>query len=75
MPPVTFDNLSRGRASNVKWGPLRTGDILDPEALDAAFTTYKPRSVIHFAALAYVSESVHDPLSYYQVRALMADQS
>jgi UDP-arabinose 4-epimerase len=29
---VTFDNLSRGHAEAVKWGPLVKGDILDAAA-------------------------------------------
>lgn len=63
---VTFDNLSRGHAEAVKWGPLVTGDILDPAALDAAFAEYKPDLVGHFAAFAYVEESVRQPELYYR---------
>lgn len=65
--PIVFDNLSSGHADAVRWGPLHVGDILDPEALDAAFTHYRPEAVIHFAALAYVGESVADPSRYYRV--------
>jgi UDP-arabinose 4-epimerase len=65
--PVTFDNLSRGHADSVKWGPLLTGDIRDGNALDEAFSTYGPQAVIHFAAFAYVGESTAEPLEYYEV--------
>lgn len=63
---VTFDNLSRGHAQAVKWGPLIVGDILDAGALDAAFERYKPDLVGHFAAFAYVEESVRQPELYYR---------
>jgi UDP-arabinose 4-epimerase len=64
--PVAFDNLSRGHRDMVQWGPFVEGDILQPADLDLAFERYQPKSVIHFAALAYVGESVAQPLAYYQ---------
>lgn len=64
--PVVFDDLSRGHAGFVRWGPLVRGDILDSVALDAAFEQYSPVAVIHFAALAYVGESMLNPLAYYR---------
>jgi UDP-arabinose 4-epimerase len=66
LQPIAFDNLSRGHGDMVKWGPLFQGDILQPTDLDRAFERYRPKSVIHFAALAYVGESVAQPLAYYQ---------
>jgi UDP-arabinose 4-epimerase len=65
--PVAFDNLSRGHAEFVRWGPFVQGDILDPATLDDAFERHRPSCVIHFAALAYVGESVSQPLAYYRV--------
>jgi UDP-arabinose 4-epimerase len=47
-------------------GPFVQGDLLQPADLDRAFERYQPKSVIHFAALAYVGESVAQPLAYYQ---------
>lgn len=64
--PIVFDNLSSGHTSAVKWGPLVKGDIRDGAALDRAFQEWKPVMVMHFAAHAYVGESVHDPLKYYE---------
>ena len=64
---VTFDNLSRGHADLVQWGPLVVGDVRDVSALDQAFRQYRPDAVIHFAALAYVGESFENPLAYYQI--------
>jgi UDP-arabinose 4-epimerase len=65
--PIVFDNLSTGHADAVRWGALYIGDILDPAALDAAFVKYRPEVVIHFAALAYVGESVLNPSKYYRI--------
>jgi len=64
--PVTFDSMVYGHEWAVKWGPLIKGDILDGEALDAVFKEYQPQAVLHFAAFAYVGESVSDPEKYYR---------
>jgi hypothetical protein len=40
--PVAFDDLSRGHADFVRWGPLVQGDILDLAALNAAFERHRP---------------------------------
>jgi len=66
LHPIAFDNLSRGHRDMVRWGPFVHGDILQPAELDRAFERYQPKSVIHFAALAYVGESIAQPLAYYQ---------
>ncbi|MBZ9724616.1 UDP-glucose 4-epimerase GalE [Mesorhizobium sp. CO1-1-11] len=63
--PVAFDNMSRGNRKSVAWGPLVVGDIRDRDALQAAIEAYRPASIIHFAALAYVGESVAQPAEYY----------
>lgn len=64
--PVTFDNLRRGFPDAVRFGPLVQGDIADRAALDAAFFNHRPVAVLHFAAYAYVGESVEQPLLYYR---------
>lgn len=64
---VVFDNLSFGHREFVRWGNLIEGDIRDPVALDAAFSTRHIDAVMHFAALAYVGESVTAPGKYYDV--------
>jgi UDP-arabinose 4-epimerase len=64
--PVTFDNLVFGHPWAVRWGPLVEGDILDRAALDKAFREFKPAAVMHFAAFAYVGESVTNPGKYYR---------
>lgn len=63
--PVTFDNLSEGHAEFVKWGDLIRGDICNADDIAAAIARVKPAAIIHFAAHAYVGESVTDPAKYY----------
>jgi UDP-glucose-4-epimerase GalE len=50
----------------VKWGPLEIGDIADRDKLRAVLKRYRPAAVMHFAAFAYVGESVEKPLLYYR---------
>lgn len=64
--PITYDNLSTGHADAVKWGPLITGNLHDTQKLSDALKQYQPLAVIHFAASAYVGESVTNPFKYYQ---------
>src|SRR5262245_3594637 len=64
---VVFDNLLFGHREFVRWGPLAEGDIRDASALDAVFSAYRFDAVMHFAALAYVGESVTAPGRYYDV--------
>jgi UDP-glucose-4-epimerase GalE len=66
MEPVVYDNLSRGNRWAVKWGALEVGDIGDETRLHAVLEQHQPAAVIHFAAFAYVGESVEDPNLYYQ---------
>lgn len=63
--PVTIDNLSRGHAGAVRWGPLVTGELEDTTFLARVLAQYRPVGVLHFAALAYVGESVQVPDRYY----------
>jgi UDP-glucose-4-epimerase GalE len=64
--PVTYDNLSRGNPWAVKWGPLENGDISDVQKVRAVLERYRPGALMHFAAYAYVGESVEQPLLYYK---------
>src|SRR5213592_2777159 len=64
--PVVFDNLSRGHREAVRWGPLVEGDLADREQLVNALESYRVAAVMHFAAYAYVGESVTDPALYYR---------
>jgi UDP-arabinose 4-epimerase len=64
--PVVYDSLVYGHEWAVKWGPLERGDILDAERLAEVFAKHRPAAVMHFAAFAYVGESVTDPAKYYR---------
>jgi UDP-glucose 4-epimerase len=69
------DNLSNGheevlerirKITNCDLGFINA-DILDTDALGHIFKNFKPDSVIHFAGLKAVGESVIDPMKYYEV--------
>jgi UDP-glucose-4-epimerase GalE len=62
---IVFDSLLSGHREHVRWGKLIEGDIRDAAALDAVFAAHRFDAVIHFAALAYVGESVTAPGRYY----------
>src|SRR5437660_72362 len=62
---IVFDSLRSGHKDFVRWGRLVEGDIRDSKALDAALTGHQVDAVMHFAALAYVGESVVNPNMYY----------
>ena len=64
--PVTIDNLVYGHQNFVKWGEFFQGDIGNPADLNKCFSRYQIDAVMHFAAYAYVGESVQDPLKYYE---------
>jgi UDP-glucose-4-epimerase GalE len=64
--PVAYDNLCRGNRWAVKWGPLEEGEIADDVRLREVLDRHRPAAVMHFAAYAYVGESVETPLPYYQ---------
>jgi UDP-arabinose 4-epimerase len=63
--PVAFDNLACGHQDSVRWGPFEQGDIGDRKRLDEVIARYRPEAVMHFAAFAYVGESVTNPGKYY----------
>ena len=64
--PVTFDNLVYGHEWAVKWGPLIEGDLADGDLLRKTLQEYDIGAVIHFAAYAYVGESMQDPGKYFR---------
>lgn len=63
---VTFDNLSTGHRDAVREGRFEHGDMADNARLREVFRRYEFAAVMHFAAFAYVGESVTDPHKYYQ---------
>ncbi|MCX5681925.1 MAG: UDP-glucose 4-epimerase GalE [Candidatus Omnitrophica bacterium] len=65
--PVVFDNLSTGFRSFVPNGvPFVKGDLRRPKDIECLFKKYNFSAVIHFAASIVVSESVTQPLEYYE---------
>lgn len=62
---VVFDNLVYGHREAVKWGSFVQGDLQNTGEIEAVFQTYKIEAVFHFAAYAYVGESVENPEKYY----------
>ena len=64
--PVVYDNLRTGHLWAVKWGPFHYGDLFDEARLVEVMRAEKVEAVMHFAALAYVGESVARPDQYYR---------
>lgn len=62
---VVFDNLSYGHREAVKWGHFVQGDLKNLEEIEEVFRKFKIDAVFHFAAYAYVGESVEKPEKYY----------
>ena len=62
---MVVDNLSRGHRDLAKWGHLVEADIRETSVLRETMRWFKPEAVIHFAAFAYVGESVTNPHMYY----------
>lgn len=63
---VVFDNLERGNQDATSGTKLEVGDLVDRDSLEKLFSSYRFDAVLHFAALAYVGESVHAPDIYYR---------
>ena len=63
--PVVLDNLVYGHREAVKWGPFIEGAMDNRDILNRIFAEYEIGAVMHFAAFAYVGESVNDPGKYY----------
>jgi len=75
---VILDDLSNSRLSTLNGifqitgihPKFVQGSILDCSLVSSIFSEYKIDSVIHFAGLKSVSESVTRPLAYYQVNVV-----
>lgn len=63
--PITFDNLSTGHSDAARFGPLIIGDVRDSSAVTEAIRNHGVVAIIHFAASAYVGESIQFPALYY----------
>ena len=63
--PVVLDNLSAGHRWAAKWGPLVVADIADRARVSQTIKEHGVQGVIHFAAHAYVEESILQPRKYF----------
>jgi UDP-glucose 4-epimerase len=63
---ASLESLSRVEKITGKVPIFYQGDILDKSFLDMVFKQHQIDSVIHFAGLKAVGESVAKPISYYQ---------
>ena len=64
--PIALDNLSRGHRESLPQGvPFAQLDVRDTDALVSTLQQHSVDCVMHFAAFAYVGESVDEPLIYY----------
>lgn len=61
---IVFDNLSTGYESLAEGFELVRGDVLDPRALAPPLS--RAEAIMHFAAHAYVGESVSNPRKYFR---------
>jgi UDP-arabinose 4-epimerase len=64
--PICIDDLSVGNTWAVKWGPLVRGSIGDAELVRRTVRDHQIKGVIHFAASAYVGESMAEPRFYFE---------
>jgi len=66
--PVIYDNLSRGHkiVTEILKVPVVVADLNDRATLLKTLRDHHIDTVMHFAAYAYVGESVEKPLLYYQ---------
>ena len=64
---VVLDDLARGHRGALEPGaPFYHGKIGDADLLARITSEHSIESVVHFAALAYVGESVTDPAKYFE---------
>lgn len=64
---VVFDNLERGHREAVDpRAALVVGDLREAAPIREAMVKARPDAVIHFAAYAYVGESMDDPMMYFR---------
>lgn len=63
---IVFDNLIHGYREAVKWGTFIEGDLANVDDIEGVFQKYQIDAVCHFAAFAYVGESVEEPEKYYR---------
>jgi UDP-glucose 4-epimerase len=72
--PIVLDNLDRGNLRALELlgehagSPIEfvEGDVADSELVLETLKTHRIQALMHFAALAYVRESVNEPVRYFK---------
>jgi UDP-glucose-4-epimerase GalE len=64
--PVVLDNLDMGHRWAVRYGSLVVGDLADADLIRRVLKEYRIDAVLHFAAHAYVGESMAAPERYFR---------
>ena len=64
--PIGLDSLERAGMRALPWGPLEIVDTSDRKSVGRVLEKYRPAAIVHFAAYAYVGESVANPSLYYR---------
>ena len=64
--PIVFDDLSMGHRWSVRWGTFIEGTLADGDLLRRILAGEGIEAVIHFAASAYVGESMANPQKYFR---------
>lgn len=64
---IVIDDLSRGHIEAIHpEAAFKKTSLLNYKILSGIISDYKPEAIVHFAAFAYVGESVENPDIYYE---------
>lgn len=64
---IVLDNLSRGHIESINENAVfELADLMNKDSLDQVIKKHEPDAIVHFAAFAYVGESVEKPEMYYE---------
>jgi UDP-glucose-4-epimerase GalE len=66
IEPIVLDNLTTGHRRSIQWGPFVHGDVGDRDLVRRVLRDWRVDGVVHFAASAYVGESVRKPRPYFR---------
>lgn len=65
---LIFDNLSTGNrfaVDRLRHAEFVAGDVRNATLIESTVKVFRPDAVVHFAAKAYVGESMFEPLTYF----------
>jgi UDP-glucose-4-epimerase GalE len=66
IEPITYDDLSEGHRSAVRFGPLVEGSLSDRARLVSVLREHAIEAVLHFAAKTCAGESMTIPAEYFE---------